>query len=260
MFPFINTPFGELEVYNLTPVVGAVTAVLLQMFLLYKWTKKIISILYAGIFGICSWLGAYGSTAVRLLSQDDVNDFDSFWQGFLAGNVKHYLGEVIVIALLVIPLAILFHKILPGRKKDWRQSVLMVTDTLAPSILIMQIFARIGCLARGCCFGIPYKGIFSIQFPKGEVSYAVFPTQLFEIVFALILLVGIAILYRKKKPIFGITLMGYSAIIFVSEFFMDKRGTHTYYNFSIIQLFAVILFVLGIAHTFYLNKIAGGKR
>jgi phosphatidylglycerol:prolipoprotein diacylglycerol transferase len=174
----------------------------------------------------------------------------------LAGNVKHYLGTVIVIALLAIPLAILFHKILPDRKKDWRQSVLAVTDVLAPSILIMQIFARIGCLARGCCFGIPYKGIFSIQFPDGLVSYKVFPTQLFEIVFALILLIGIAVLHRKKKPIFGITLVGYSVIIFVSEFFMDKRGTHTYYNFSSIQFFAIILFVLGIAHTYYSNKIA----
>jgi prolipoprotein diacylglyceryltransferase len=260
MFPYINTPFFELEVYYAAPVAGAVIAVLLQMFLLYRWTKKIISILYAGVFGICSWLGAYGSTAVRLTTLETVNDFQSFWQGFLAGNVKHYLGEVIVIALLAIPLAILFHKVLPGRRKDWSTSVLMVTDAMAPSILLVWIFARIGCLARGCCFGIPYTGIFAIRFPQGEVSYAVFPTQIFEIACALLLFAGIVFLHRKKKPVFGVTLVGYAVIIFISEFFMDKRGTHTYYDFSMIQFFAVLLLVLGTAHIFYLKKLAGGKR
>lgn len=260
MFPFINTPFGEIEVYSIAPIMGALVAVFLQMFLLYRRTKRIYTIFYAGIFGICSWLGSYASTAVRLLTQEDVNDLESFWKGLLNGNVKHYLGEVLVIALFAIPLVIVFHRILPDRKRDWKPYVLMVTDGLAMSILIMQIVARIACLARGCCFGIPYRGAFSVQFPKGLISYKVFPTQLFEIVLVLILFVCIVLLQRKGKPIFGITLMGYSIIIFITEFFMDKRGTHTFYDFSMIQFFACILFIIGVAHTFYLKKIQGRKR
>ena len=89
------------------------------------------------------------------------------------------------------------------------------TDRLAVWSLAAVFFARIGCLNRGCCFGLPTDSVIGLENPPGSpaANYGLFdgnalslatsvktwPTQAFEGIGAiLIFLVGAAFLGRGR--------------------------------------------------------------
>ncbi|HQM96757.1 MAG TPA: prolipoprotein diacylglyceryl transferase [Clostridia bacterium] len=64
--------------------------------------------------------------------------------------------------------------------------------------------ARIGCFLNGCCSGKFSNSIFAVVYPKfidsnWLDSYPVLPTQLFEMTFAIILLIPALIIYKKNS-------------------------------------------------------------
>lgn len=262
MFPTIETPVGTFELYGLAAILGAVVAVVVQMILLYRWTRQWRCILFSALYGLYSWLGGYGSSVVRLLSYEDGGRTGGFWNNVAGDYGKHYLGTVLVIAVLAVPGTFALYKLLFRQQREWKKYMLHVTNALAVGILLQHIFGRLGCFARGCCFGIPYQGIFSVTFPYGEVSYAVFPTQLFEILCALVLLIIIGILLHRGKAVFGIALTGFAVIIILSEFLIDKRGTRLFYGISVIQWFAILLGIIGVGYIIWMGKLqkAGGDK
>lgn len=255
MFQIIETPLGSLDLYDLMAIFGAVISVLAQMVLLYRWTGKWRSILFSALYGLYSWVGGYGSSIVRVLSYDDGGKTDGFWKSVAGDYGKHYLGTVLVIAILAVPATAMLYRLMFRKGKECNRYILYVTNALAVGILVQHICGRFGCFARGCCFGMPYQGFLSITFPYGQVSYSVFPTQLFEILCTSLLLLLISILIVKKKAVFGVTLMGFSVIIFLSEFLMDQRGTRLFYNLTVIQWFAMLLCLFGIALTIWLQRM-----
>ncbi len=255
MFQIIETPLGSLDLYDLLTVLGAVLSVLVQMILLYRWTGKWRSILFSALYGLYSWAGGYGSSIVRILSYDDGGKTDGFWKSVAGDYGKHYLGTVLVIAILALPATVILYRLMFRKEKECNQYIRYVTNALAVGILIQHICGRFGCFVRGCCFGIPYQGFLSVTFPYGQVSYPVFPTQLFEIVCTILLLLFISILIVKKKSVFGTTLIGFSVIVFLSEFLMDKRGTRLFYNVTVIQWFAILLCLFGIVLAIWFQRM-----
>ena len=72
-------------------------------------------------------------------------------------------------------------------------------DTIVAWILVAPLMyglSKIACHFAGCCYGIPYNGIFSVTYEtKEHISY--FPVQLSEtVIFLLIFFIGL-IMYRK---------------------------------------------------------------
>ncbi len=248
MFPTINTPWGGINLYSTAQIAGAVISVLIQMILLHRWFGDFRSVLFSALYGLYSWIGGYMSSLVRILSYADGELEGSLLKNILGDNGKHYIGTVIVIAVLFVPCTMLVHKLLYKKNREWKNDIWMVANSLAVGILIQHIFGRIGCFSRGCCYGIPYNGVFSMVFPYARVSYPVFPSQLFEIIGAAVLLIAAAFFIHRGKEAFGGILCGFSALIFLSEFWIDKRGTQLYYNLTVIQIFAVLLFLLGIGY------------
>ena len=58
----------------------------------------------------------------------------------------------------------------------------------------------------------------------------------------MLILLGIQLfMYKKGKNIFLFTMAGFGISIFISEFLMDKSGTITYMNLTVIQYFALLL-------------------
>ena len=76
---------------------------------------------------------------------------------------------------------------------------------------------RIGCFLAGCCYGIPYNGLFSITFPQiGSVH----PLQLYESVLCLILFIVLLYMERKKFNDIHIILT-LSIVISIIRFFAE---------------------------------------
>ncbi len=79
-------------------------------------------------------------------------------------------------------------------------------DAIAPGIILAQAVGRVGCTINGCCFGLPtdLPWAFVYTNPASEVDnmlgVAVHPTQVYEIIYDLIVF-GILLGLRKKfKP------------------------------------------------------------
>ncbi len=136
-----------------------------------------------------------------------------------------------------------------------------ITDILpiAPAcILIAHALGRIGCFFAGCCGGIKTDSWLGIQFP-GDL-YKVYPTQLFEAIFLLVLFGIIFYLVYKKnfKYTFVIYLASYGVWRFLLEFIRgDDRGQFIG-NISPSQFWSLLMVILSIPMFFllkYLNNL-----
>ncbi len=105
--------------------------------------------------------------------------------------------------------------------------VLPMLDILAITTTIVHSFGRLGCFLAGCCFGKPTDSFLGIAFPKTR-SVAVHPTQLYEVIAVLgIMLVLFALKKRQKfqGQIFFTYVMAYAIVRSIIELFRgDERG------------------------------------
>lgn len=99
-------------------------------------------------------------------------------------------------------------------------------DALAPSIALGSVFGRIGCLMTGCCYGRACDLPWAIRFPEGNPmhppTFPVHPTQLYDSFANLLLYLGLAWLYRRKKfdgQVFAAFLIGYAILRSIVEIF-----------------------------------------
>jgi phosphatidylglycerol:prolipoprotein diacylglycerol transferase len=151
------------------------------------------------------------------------------WQGglvFYGGLIGASVAGILYVRLKKLPL--------------WK-----VADVLAPSIALGSVFGRIGCLMNGCCYGRVCHLPWAIQFPNqsaawkeqyqlGRVgaydrSLPVHPTEIYESLLSLVLYVGLAWLFRRKKfdgEVFGAYLLGYAALRFFVEVFRGDYPVH----------------------------------
>jgi prolipoprotein diacylglyceryl transferase len=79
----------------------------------------------------------------------------------------------------------------------------MFWDAATFTILLGMAFTRVGCLLNGCCGGRPTQIWFALTLPDQRGDWQPrYPTQLMEIAFAVLLLVG-ALLLRNRTPFQG---------------------------------------------------------
>lgn len=244
MYPYLTTPWGTLELYEVMQIAGAVVAVLVQMILLYRKAGAKRCILFSTLFALYSLIGVYAGALVRQTSYGKLQGGNLFGS-VMAGEGRHYLGTVLAGALLCVPFTWLLSRILRIRRQEQGQCMHIVLNSLAAGLLIQHIFVRMGCFFRGCCYGKYYCGPGAIRMPGGEVPYPVFPSQLLEAGISVVLLVLILILISKGYDVFGIMIVGYAANIILTECFMDHKGSGMIWGITIIQWWAVGLFIVG---------------
>jgi phosphatidylglycerol:prolipoprotein diacylglycerol transferase len=124
-----------------------------------------------------------------------------------------------------------------------------VADALAAPIALGTAIGRIGCLLQGCCYGLPTKlpwGINFFDIPRH-------PTQLYELLFDLAIFLGLFFylekgeILREKGSLFLSYLMIYSFGRFFLEFLRASPRILRYFTFSQLAsavLFGVTLYVL----------------
>jgi phosphatidylglycerol---prolipoprotein diacylglyceryl transferase len=134
-------------------------------------------------------------------------------------------------------------------------------DLFAPSIAVGQIFGRLGCFAAGCCFGKPTNRFWGVTFTHPDslapTGIALHPTQLYEVLAALIIFVILWLIKDRQKfsgSLFLIYLFLYGLGRLILEFFRgDHRGTLLGGNWSDTQYISLLLIFFSIILACYLN-------
>jgi phosphatidylglycerol:prolipoprotein diacylglycerol transferase len=173
------------------------------------------------------------TVAARLLYDIQQGQFDfremlTIWhylQGGLWGGLLAYFG-------LAVPLGF----ILAERKQE-------AIDLVAMSIPIPLIFAKLGCLFNGCCYGKKCSLPWAITFPQGSKlappNIPLHPTQIYEILVLICIFVVFRMMkyerWRGKMLLWFLTLYGLGRA--VTEFWRGDFDQHLYvYGFTLTQL------------------------
>jgi phosphatidylglycerol---prolipoprotein diacylglyceryl transferase len=124
-------------------------------------------------------------------------------------------------------------------------------DMIAPGIILAQAIGRVGCTLNGCCYGLESHSWCSIIYTDphsyGPLGIPVLPTQVFEIIYDLIVF-GILLFLRKKlKPdgaLFTVYFALYGAWRFGIEFL--RQGTPFLFGMHQAQLIGLVVMLITI--------------
>jgi phosphatidylglycerol:prolipoprotein diacylglycerol transferase len=106
--------------------------------------------------------------------------------------------------------------------------LLKLLDVCSPVVSLGYAIARVGCFLNGCCFGIPTKLPWGINFPPDSLSYFYFPgeklhpTQIYSLLAMLAVFGILGWMYERKRfdgQIFFWWMILYSVYRFAVEFF-----------------------------------------
>jgi phosphatidylglycerol:prolipoprotein diacylglycerol transferase len=77
-------------------------------------------------------------------------------------------------------------------------------DLVAPGVILAQAVGRVGCTLNGCCYGketsLPWGMVYTHPESYAPLGVAVHPTQLYEIIFCLIVFALLLKLRGRFKP------------------------------------------------------------
>ncbi len=125
-------------------------------------------------------------------------------------------------------------------------------DLVAPAIILAQIIGRIGCLINGCCYGVetslPWGIIYTHPNSSASLGIAVHPTQVYEIIWNLIVFGVLLKLRGRFKPdgsLFLIYLSLYSLWRVSTGFLRD--GTPFLFGLQQAQVIAIITLAVTIS-------------
>jgi phosphatidylglycerol---prolipoprotein diacylglyceryl transferase len=112
-------------------------------------------------------------------------------------------------------------------------------NLFAPGIAIGVAIGRIGCLLRGCCYGIKTNLPWGINFGDGVLRH---PTQIYESIFMLIMFF---ILWAKRKTakpgqLFYWLMNSYFIFRFFEEFIREETRHFGFTLFQYISILALI--------------------
>lgn len=113
-------------------------------------------------------------------------------------------------------------------------------------ICIAHGLGRVGCFFNGCCYGKETTSPLGVTFPGHD--HAVYPTQLYEAIFLIVLSIILLVLAVNKKGRynFSIYMISYGVFRFLLEFIRgDERGAFIM-GLTPSQFWSIVLFIGGI--------------
>lgn len=208
--------------YGLMITVGVTLAVIMGLWLVKRANLNvfdfILIVTYAGGSGMVGAKLFYWIVSFReidwFLFFHDLNYFNVL----MSSGFVFYGGLICGIAIL--PLIAKLHRI-----SVWRYVRICI-----PCIPFVHAFGRIGCHLAGCCYGIEYGGLFSIQYHHSSIApngVDLFPVQMTEAMMEFLICCILLIMVLKGSHCATeLYLCLYSVGRFVLEFFRGdvERG------------------------------------
>lgn len=132
-------------------------------------------------------------------------------------------------AIGIIVGSILFYK-LSGESEVIKSNIL--------SLPLMYSIAKLGCFFGGCCYGIPYNGMFSVTYVNG-LNIPLFPIQLLEsILFIFIFILGFIL--KNRKNMIELLIILCASIKFILDYL---RYSHLNIMLSINQIISLFIII-----------------
>ena len=122
------------------------------------------------------------------------------------------------------------------------------------SLPLIYSISKIACFIVGCCYGIPYDGIFSVTYVDG-LNIPLFPIQLLETIMFLLIFI-VSNFFKSKKYIAYYSLIASIIIKFILDFL---RYEHIKKVITFNQIVCIILFIITII-MIIVNKKISNKR
>ncbi len=109
------------------------------------------------------------------------------------------------------------------------------------SLPLIYAIAKLACFFSGCCFGVPYKGLFSVVYTEG-LNIPLFPVQLIETI-AFLCLFFICYYNNKNENIISITILLSAIFKFILDYF---RYSNINVFLSINQIVSIFFIMISI--------------
>jgi len=124
-------------------------------------------------------------------------------------------------------------------------------DVTAPGIILAQAVGRVGCIINGCCYGLPTSLPWAVIYTHPDsfcpIGTAIHPTQLYELIYNLLVFGALLTLRGRFKPdgsLFLIYLSLYSLWRVGIDFLRD--GTPFLFGLHQAQVIAIIVLLIAI--------------
>ena len=226
-------------------------------FLLFTmWKKKFNeaasdTILIIGIFG--TGFGIFAAMLFQAMYNYIANPAAGFdlasgmtFLGGLIGGVASFLGVYFLYMYVVRPRTKI--KLLA---QPMNATLTDALPFIPIGICIAHAFGRLGCFFAGCCYGKETDAWYGIAC-SSVLPGKVIPTQLYEMIFLLVLAGVMALLYFRYRfnYNFAVYMIAYGIWRFVIEFFRaDDRGT-LILGLQPSQFWSLIMIPLGVGYIF----------
>ena len=129
--------------------------------------------------------------------------------------------------------------------RDEKHNFLFYADFIIPGVVLTHAFGRVGCFLGGCCYGGHTDSWLGINYPTSYGMDTVYPTQLFETTFLVILFV--VLFFFVKRNQLSIYLLTYGPFRYVLEFLRgDSRGGSIFGIFTPSQFLSVVMVIAGL--------------
>jgi phosphatidylglycerol:prolipoprotein diacylglycerol transferase len=161
---------------------------------------------------------------------------------------------------LILAVVVAFWYIAKHRLPFWT-----TCDVFAPGIALGHVTGRLGCLAAGCCYGRQTDVAWAITFTNPlaasnvgtPLNIPLHPTQVYEAVAELIILIFLLATERKGRPFPGRTFWSYMFLYAVSRYVIeiyrgDPRGM--FLGMSTSQFISIVLAPLSVAMLVWLAR------
>jgi len=195
-------------------------SIVISLFYIYRMLKKenikdkniYLYILLYGLFAI-----VFGKFYTMITS----NEYN-----ILKAGLSSYGGLIGVILASII-----FEFIVPTNKKIIKYTIISLPLTYG--------IGKIACFIAGCCYGIPYNGLFNVVYKDG-LNIPLFPIQITEtIVFIIIFIICNKL--RNNKNIIYITIF----ISTIAKFLLDfLRYEHINKIITTNQIFSLVIIIV----------------
>lgn len=126
-----------------------------------------------------------------------------------------------------------------------------LADVVAPGIILGQAVGRVGCTLNGCCYGLetslPWAVVYTHPDSFGRLGVAVHPTQVYEIIWNL-LVFGVLLKLRGRLKPDGSLFLVYLSLYSVYRLGMGflREGTPFLFGLHQAQVIAIIVLAFAI--------------
>lgn len=235
--------------------------VLCFAFLLFTmWKKKFNeassdTILIIGVFG--TGFGIFAAMLFQSVYNYIANPSAGFhlggmtFIGGLIGGVASFLGVYFLYMYVVRP-----RTNINVFKKEMNATLTDALPFIPIGICIAHAFGRLGCFFAGCCYGMETDAWYGIACSASgfhTLPVKVVPTQLFEMIFLVVLAAVMALLYFKYRfnYNFSVYMIAYGIWRFLIEFVRDDaRGELVGNAITPSQFWSILMVVLGVGYIF----------